>query len=62
MYEYEGMQYRVVIRLDGKYYCRIYKHGIPLALYSTSYFNTEEEAIRDARKRIRAHQAITDDL
>jgi hypothetical protein len=33
-----------------------------IPLYSTSHLNTEQEAIRDARNKIRAHQAITYDL
>ena len=47
MDEYE---YHLEIRLDGKYYCRIYQHGIPLAIAVTDDFETEEEAIEAAKE------------
>jgi hypothetical protein len=45
MNEYE---YHLDIRLDGKYYCRIYLHGIPGAIASTDDYDTKEEAIEVA--------------
>ena len=42
MNEYE---YHLNIRLNGKYYCRIYQHGIPGAIASTDEYDMEEEAI-----------------
>ncbi len=37
------------MRLDGKYYCRIYQHGIPGAIASTDDYDTEEEATEAAK-------------
>jgi hypothetical protein len=45
MNEYE---YQLDMRLDGKYYCRIYQHGIPGAIASTDDYDTEEEAVEAA--------------
>ena len=56
MNEYE---YHVDIRLDGKYYCRIYKHGIPGAIASTDDYDTGEEAIEAAKAIILEYQATT---
>jgi hypothetical protein len=35
-------EYQLDIRLDGKYYYRIYKHGIPGAIASTDDYDTEQ--------------------
>ncbi|MHA2403654.1 MAG: hypothetical protein ACXADH_11735 [Candidatus Kariarchaeaceae archaeon] len=35
MSEYLGMQFEFVLRIDKRYYARIYTHGIPLALFFT---------------------------
>ncbi len=50
MSEYE---FQVDIRLDGKYYCRIYQHGIPGAIASTDDYDAEEDAIEEAEEIIR---------
>jgi hypothetical protein len=55
-------EHQVDIRLDGKYYCRIYQHGIPGAIGSTSDFNTKEESIEAAEVLIQAYQAKGDEL
>ena len=49
MSEYE---FQVDIRLDGKYYCRIYQHGIPGAITSTDDYDSEEEATETAKEII----------
>lgn len=49
MNEYE---YQLVMRIDGKCYCRIYIHWIPGAVASTDDYDTEEEAIEEAVKAI----------
>ena len=58
MNEYE---YQLDIRLDGKYYCRIYQHGIPGAVASTDDYDTEEEALEAAEEIIRGLQLKTDE-
>jgi hypothetical protein len=45
-------EYHLDMRLDGKYYCRIYKHGIPGAIATTDDYDTEEEAIEAAKALI----------
>jgi hypothetical protein len=59
MYEYEEMQYQEDIRIDGKYYCRIYKQGIPGSIDSTDDYDTEQEAIGAAKAIILEYQAKT---
>ncbi len=58
MSEYE---YQLDIRLDGKYYCRIYQHGIPGAITSTEDFDSKEEAIEVAEEIIRELLLKTDE-
>ena len=41
-------EYQVDIGRDGKYYCRIYQHGILDATASTEDYETEEEALEVA--------------
>jgi hypothetical protein len=53
-------EYQLNIRLDGKYYCRIYQHGIQGAIASTDDYGTEEEAIEAAEEIIRGLQLKTD--
>jgi hypothetical protein len=50
-------EFQVDIRLDGKYYCRIYQHGIPGAITTTDDFVEEEEAIKAAEEIITEYQA-----
>jgi hypothetical protein len=40
------------MRLDGKYYCVIFQHGVPLAIAFTDDYDTEEEAIEAAKEVI----------
>jgi hypothetical protein len=47
--------------LDGKYYCRIYQHGIPGAITSTDDYDSEEEALEAAEEIIRGLQLKTDE-
>jgi hypothetical protein len=54
--------YQLDIRLDGKYYCRIYQHGIPGAIASTDDYDTEEEAMEAGEAIIQAYQAKGDEL
>jgi hypothetical protein len=61
MYEYEEMQYQENIRIDGQYYCRIYKQGLPGPIFFTDDYDSEEEAIEAAKAIIRDHRAITDE-
>ena len=42
--------YYLEIRLDGKYYCSIYKHGIPGPIAFTDDYDTEEEATEADRE------------
>ena len=58
MNEYE---YQLDIRLDGKYYCRIYQRGIPGTIASTEDFDSEEEALEAAEEIIRGLQLKTDE-
>jgi hypothetical protein len=45
------------MRLDGKYYCRIYQHSIPGAIASTGDYDTEDEAIEAAKEIIQVLQS-----
>jgi hypothetical protein len=54
-------EYQLDIRLDGKYYCRIYQHGIPGAIASTDDYDTEEEAVEAAEAIIQEYQAKADE-
>ncbi len=54
-------EYQVDNRLDGKYYYRIYQHGIPGAITTTDDYDTEEEAIEAAEAIIQEYQAKADD-
>lgn len=58
MNEYE---YHSDMRLDGKYYCRIYQHGIPGAIASSDDYDTEEEAVEAANVHIARLQIETDE-
>jgi acyl-CoA reductase-like NAD-dependent aldehyde dehydrogenase len=49
------------MRLDGKYYCRIYQHGILGAIASTEDFDSEEEALEAAEEINRGLQLKTDE-
>ena len=62
MIDYQGLQFQVILRIDGQYYCRIYKPGIHLALFFTDDFDTEEEAVEAAKAIIRDHRAMTGEL
>jgi hypothetical protein len=42
MREYQGLQFQVDIRIDGKYYCRIYQFGIPDAFATTDDYAEEK--------------------
>jgi hypothetical protein len=53
-------EYQLDIRLDGKFYCRIYQHGIPGAIASTEDYDTEEEAIEAAEEIIKGLRLKTD--
>jgi hypothetical protein len=53
MSEYE---YHLGMRLDGKYYCVIFQHGVPLAIAFTDDYDTEEEAIEAAKVLVREKQ------
>jgi hypothetical protein len=59
MIKYEGMQYQIVLRLDGKFYCRIYQHSI-LCGISTDDYDTEDEAIERAEEIIKGLRLKTD--
>jgi hypothetical protein len=59
MRKMNGYEYQIDIRLDGKYYCRIYQHGNPGAIASANDYETEEEAIEAAKVLIQEHQAKT---
>ena len=52
-------EYQVDLRLEGKYYCRIYQHGIPGEIASTDDYDTEEAAIEAAEALIQEYQANT---
>jgi hypothetical protein len=54
MNEYE---YQLDMRLDGKYYCRIYQHGVPGAIATTDDHDTEQGAIEAAKSLILENQA-----
>ena len=49
-------EYQLDIRLDGKYYCRIYHHGIPGTIATTDDYDTEEEEIEAAKNQIQEFQ------
>ena len=51
-----GYEYHLVIRLDGKYYCKIYQHGIPGPIAFTDDCDMEEEARKAAKEIIRECQ------
>ena len=55
-------EFQVDIRLDGKYYCRIYLHGVPASIASTDDFIEEEDAIKAAEALIQEYQAKADEL
>ena len=58
MSEYE---YQLDMPLDGKYYCRIYQHGIPGAIASTDDYEKQEDAIEAAEALIHEYQAKADE-
>lgn len=37
-------------RVDGKFYCSIYQHGIPGPIAFTDDFDSEEEAVKAAEE------------
>ena len=47
--------------LDGKYYCRIYQHGIPGAIASTDDYEKQEDEIEAAEALIHEYQAKADE-
>jgi hypothetical protein len=55
----KAFDFQLDMRLDSKYYCRIYQHGIPGAIASTDDFDTEEEAIEAAEEIILELRAKT---
>ena len=50
------------IRIDGKYYCRIYLHDIPASIASTDDFIEEEDAIKAAEAFIQEYQGKGDEM
>jgi hypothetical protein len=62
MFEYEGMEYQIDIRLDGRYYARIYKQGIPGPIFFTDDYDTREDAIASAKAIIQDHRAMTGEV
>jgi hypothetical protein len=62
MIEYLGMQFQIVLRIDGQYYARIYTSGNPLALFFTDDYDTDTQAIAAAEKIIRDHRAMTGEV
>jgi hypothetical protein len=42
-------EYHLGIRLDGKYYCRIYQHEIPGTIATTEDFDTEDDAVEASK-------------
>ena len=62
MIEYEEMQYQIDIQMDGRYYARIYKAGIPGPIFFTDDFDTKDEAVEAAIQIIDDHIAITGGL
>ncbi len=46
-------EFQVDIRLDGKYYCRIYQHGIPGTIANIDDYVAEQDAIEAAEEIIR---------
>jgi hypothetical protein len=62
MIEYLGMQFQLVLRIDGRYYARIYTPGIPLALFFTDDYDTQEDAIASAKAIIQDHRVMTGEL
>jgi hypothetical protein len=57
----KAYEFQVDMRLDGKYYCRIYQHGIPGAICFTDDYDTEEEAIEAVEGIIQGLQLKTDE-
>ena len=53
------MEYQIDIRLDGRYYARIYKQGIPGPIFFTDDYDTEEDAIASAKTIIQDYLAMT---
>jgi hypothetical protein len=49
-------EFHLNMRLDNKYYRRIYLHGIPGAVASTDDFDTEQEAIEVLGRMIQVCQ------
>ncbi len=62
MLEYQGMEYQIDMGLDGRYYARIYKQGIPGPIFFTDDYNTEEQAIASAKAIIQDHRAMTGEV
>ena len=55
-------EYHLDMRLDGIYYCRIYLHGVPGAIFFTDDYDLEEEAIEAVKVLIRGLRAKTDEI
>jgi hypothetical protein len=53
----KAYEFQVDMRLDGKYYCRIYQFGIPDALASTDDYDEQDDAIEAAEELIKEYQA-----
>jgi hypothetical protein len=56
----KAYEFQVDMRLDGKYYCRIYLHGIPGAIAPTDDCDSEEEAIEAVEEIIKGLRLKTD--
>ncbi|MHA2402273.1 MAG: hypothetical protein ACXADH_04715 [Candidatus Kariarchaeaceae archaeon] len=59
MTDYLGMQFQIDLRIDGRYYTRIYTPGIPLELFFTDDYDNEEQAMASAKAIIQDRRAMT---
>lgn len=55
-------EYNLEIRLDGKFYCSIYMHGIPGPIAFTDDYDTEEKTKEAAKSIIRENYAKPEEI
>ena len=59
MYAFEGMLYQLDRRADVKFYCQIYLATTKDAIATTLNYDNEEEAVAEAKEKIRYYQSMS---
>jgi hypothetical protein len=61
-YAFERMLSQLDIRPDSKFYCQIYQAKIRAEVDTTSDYDKEEEAVAEAKEKIRYYQTMNGQL